>query len=227
MHKKLVIYRVFIFSIILLNLSGGCKSLNKSEDKKMSEKSIVSRLREIKVMENDKLDSLSKDIIDKSREDANELVNILHAGKDEESKKASIVLMSIGDLSITPLIESIDSNNADNYAWEMDIILSQHIQTRNKITLILNSMFLDKRQLKGPEFKGVVEEKPIPRRVCDEAYLMLRKLLAHQEDEEVLMANERMFLNMSNEEKDKEINRLKSSKEWISLSEKMKSEGEF
>ena len=88
-------------------------------------------------------------------------------------------------------------------------------------------MLLDKRLLKGPALNGIVEEKPIPRRVCDEAYLMLRKLLSYKEDEESLMTNERLFLRMTNEEKDKEIERLKSSKEWISLSEYFLEEGEL
>ena len=135
-----------------------------------------------------------------------------------------MVLISMGDLLITPMIDSIDSENADNYAWETGIILSAHLQNRNKISLILNSMLLDKRQLKGPQLEGIVEEKPAPRRVCDEAYLMLRKLLALNENEEELMTSERLFLDMSDEDKDEEIDRLKTSMEWISLSEKMMDE---
>jgi hypothetical protein len=218
--------KYFLLAFLIFTYTA-CRKVNENEDKKMEEKNLASRLNEIKIMENQKLDSLSEEIKIRSRKDANDLVKILHSGKDEEVKKASMVLMSIGDLSITPLIDSLNSDNADNYVFETDIALSLHLQNRNKITGIINSMLLDKRLLKGPELKGVVEEKSVPKRVCDEAYLMLRKLLAHKEDEELLMTNERMFLNMSNGERDKEIDRLKSSGEWISLSEKMNSEGEF
>jgi len=222
----IALFKYFLLTFLII-IYTGCKKVNDNEDKKMEEKNLVSRLSEINIMEKAKIDSLSEEIKTRSQKDVFELIKILHSGKEEDSKKASLVLISIGDLSITPLIESLDSNNADNYVWETDIALSLHLQNRNKLSKIINSMFLDKRLLKGPELKGVVEEKPIPRRVCDEAYLMLRKLLAYKEDEETLMTNERMFLSLSNEEKDKEIDRLKSSEEWVSLSEKMMNEGEF
>jgi hypothetical protein len=219
-------FKYFLLTFLILAYSG-CKKVNDNEETKMDEKNLASRLSEIKIMETKKLDSLSEEIKIKSRKETNELIKILHSGKEEEVKKTSMLLMSIGDLSITPLLDSLDSNNPNNYVWEADIALSLHLQNRKKISKIINSMLLDTRLLKDPELKGVVEEKPVPRRVCDEAYLMLRKLFAHKEDEETLMTNERMFLSMSNEERDKEIERLKSSEEWISLSEKMNVEGEF
>ncbi|HQJ45742.1 MAG TPA: hypothetical protein PK195_03815, partial [Ignavibacteriaceae bacterium] len=69
------------------------------------------------------------------------------------------------------------------------------------------------------------EEQPVPRRVCDEGYLMLRRLTAFKETEEELMINEKLFLNMTDDQKDKEIERIKSSKEWISLIEHLSDEG--
>ena len=173
------------------------------------------------------MDSLSNAISEESRKDVNELVRILHSGKEAESKKASMVLMSIGDLAVTPMLDSLDVKSADNYAWEMDIILSQYLLNRNKITIVLNSMLLDKRQLKDPVLEGPLEEKPDPRRVCDEAYLMLRRLTSFKENEEDLMMNEKKFLDMTDDLKDKEIDRIKSSKEWISLLEHLSDEGEF
>ena len=193
----------------------------------MESKTLESQIKEIKITDNKKLDSLSNAISEESRKDVNELVRILHSGKEAESKKASMVLMSIGDLAVTPMLDSLDVKNADNYAWEMDIILSQYLLNRNKITIVLNSMLLDKRQLKDPVLEGPLEEKPDPRRVCDEAYLMLRRLTSFNENEEDLMLNENKFLDMTDDLKDKEIDRIKSSKEWISLIEHLSDEGEF
>ncbi len=191
----------------------------------MENENIKSQLKKITITDNKSLDLLSKKIEEISRKNANELVEILHSENEQESRKASIILMSIGDLAITPMLESLDSNNADNYAWEMDIILSQYLQNRNKITIVLNTMLLDKRKLNEPELQGPLEEKPAPRRVCDEAYLMLRKLTAFKENEEDLMINKKMFLDMEDELRDKEIKRMKSSKEWISLIEHLSDEG--
>lgn len=224
---KIKKYNIGVLLLLLLAALSACKDSNNNEEIKMENENLSSRLRQIKLMEIEKLDSLSNEIVIKSREDSKQLIKLLHSENKEEVKKAAMVLQSIGDLAITPLMDSLDRNNPDNYAWEMELILSLHLKNRSKIIKELNSMFLDTRLLKGPELIGVVEEKPVPRRVCDEAYLMLRKLLALEEDEESLMTNERLFLDMTLKEKDEEIQRLKSSGEWISLSEKMMDEGEF
>jgi hypothetical protein len=216
-----------LYLILVLFLSVSCKDPSKYEELKMETKTLESQLKEIKLSDNKKLDSLSKAISEESLKDANELVRILHSGKEDESKKASMVLMSIGDLAVNPMLESLDTKNADNYAWEMDVILSQYLQNRNRIKIVLNSMLLDKRQLKGPYLQGFVEETPVPRRVCDEAYIMLRRLTAFKENEEDLMMSEKVFLDMTDDLKDKEIDRIKSSKEWISLLEHLSDEGEY
>ena len=218
-------YKLYLLLILFFSVS--CKDPSKYEELKMESKTLESQLKEIKITDNKKLDSLSNAISEESRKDVNELVRILHSGKEAESKKASMVLMSIGDLAVTPMLDSLDVKNADNYAWEMDIILSQYMLNRNKITIVLNSMLLDKRQLKDPVLEGPLEEKPDPRRVCDEAYLMLRRLTSFNENEEDLMMNEKKFLDMTDDLKGKEIDRIKSSKEWISLIEHLSDEGEF
>lgn len=216
-----------IYFILFVCLVPGCNDSLKNEEEKMENKSISSLLKEIKLTDSKKMDSLSKSISEESRKNADELVKILHSENDVEVKKASMVLLSIGDLAFAPMLESLDTKNADNYAWEMDVLVSLCLKNRNKITYILNSMLLDKRGLKNPDLLGFVEEQPVPRRVCDEAYLMLRRLTAFKENEEDLMINEKMFLDMTDNQKDKEIDRIKSSKEWISLIEHLSDEGEF
>ncbi|MDT3697565.1 MAG: hypothetical protein ROY99_14370 [Ignavibacterium sp.] len=191
----------------------------------MENKNISSILKEIKLQDNKKIDTLSKVISEESRKDAVELVKILHSDKEEEAQKAAMVLLSIGDLAFTPLMESLDTKNADNFVWETDVLVSVILNNRNKITSVINSMLLDKRKLDDTEPQALMEELPIPRRVCDEGYLMLRRLTAFKETEEDLMMNERLFLNMTDDQKDKEIERIKSSKEWISLIEHLSDEG--
>ncbi|HQJ46253.1 MAG TPA: hypothetical protein PK195_06400, partial [Ignavibacteriaceae bacterium] len=171
----------------------------------MENKNISSLLKEIKLTDNKKMDSLSKDISEESRKDAVELVKILHSGKEEEAQKAAMVLLSIGDLAFNPLLESLDTKNADNFVWEADVLISVYLNNRNKITSVLNSMLLDKRKLNDSEPQALMEEQPVPRRICDEGYLMLRRLTAFKETEEDLMINEKIFLNMTDDQKDKEI----------------------
>lgn len=216
---------IYIFCILSVFLLSSCNDSSTNEEQKMENKNISSLLKEIKLTDNKKMDSLSKDISEESRKDAVELVKILHSDKEEESQKAAMVLMSIGDLAFNPLLESLDTKNEDNFVWETDVLVSVILNNRNKMTSVLNSMLLDKRKLNDPEPQALMEEQPVPRRVCDEGYLMLRRLTAFKETEEELMINEKIFLNMTDDQKDKEIERIKSSKEWISLIEHLSDEG--
>lgn len=225
MKNKKVNY--FVLIIILIILIAQCKEDNNIERNKMENLNLAMQLKKVDVDDYKKLDSISEEIILRSRKDGRELVNILHSSDAIERKKAANLILGLGDLVIIPMLDSLDNENPDNYAWEMDAIVTSHLEDRNKIVSKINSMLLDKRLMKTPKLMGVSEEQPTPRRVCDEAYLMLRKILAFKDDEEELMTNERFFLGMSNEEKDEEINRLKYSNDWISLSEKMMNEGDF
>ncbi|HRN25156.1 MAG: hypothetical protein IT276_02700 [Ignavibacteriaceae bacterium] len=223
-YKKLKYFILIIISIIIIVR---CVEDNTNGENKMESTTIASSLKKVDVNDYKKLDSLSEEIILRSRKDGRELVNILHSSDAIERKKAANLILALGDLAVIPMLDSLDTENPENYAWEMDAIVTSYLEDRNKIVNKINSMLSDKRLMKTPELMGVSEEQPIPRRVCDEAYLLLRKILAFKDDEEELMTNERLFLGMSDGEKDEEISRLKSSKEWISLSEKMMNEGNF
>ena len=220
---------LIILSILVIYFLTGCNSQNnKKVELEMAEQelTLTEKIKKIKLEEEEKLDLLSKEISDRSRKDIFELIKILHSSNKEDSKKAALILMSVGDLVLTPMLNSLDKNNPDSYAREMDFVFLQHYYNRNKISVVLNDMLLDKRELKLPELKGPVEELPKVRRVCDNAYLYLRKMFSFKEDEEMIMTNERLFLDMPMEDRDKEIKRLKSSKEWISLSEYFLDQGE-
>ena len=51
-------------------------------------------------------------------------------------------------------------------------------------------------------------------RICDEAYLALRRLLAHDEDEMAQERNAHEFLALEDEAKDAEIRRARESGAW-------------
>jgi hypothetical protein len=135
--------------------------------------------------------------------------------------------MNIGDLAMAPLLESIDRSNPEGLVWDMEMAVKIQLENRNRIVRILDQMLVDKRVLKEPEPPLQVEEIPPSRRVCDNAYLMMRSLFAIQEDEEELLTNTDVFLDMSDEQRDAEIDRAKETKKWISLVEKALEEDEF
>lgn len=167
----------------------------------------------------DGLEGVARAVEQNARGETRELVKILHGGNEIESEKAAMILLNIGDLALTPLFESLAPDHPDNYVWDMQNIVTVQLGNRIRIAKELNSMLLDGRLLKVPERSPRIEEKPIPRRVCDEAYLMLRRLLSLEEDKEAQFLNEDIFINMTDEEKDAEIERAKTTKRWASLTE--------
>ncbi len=188
---------------------------------------IETAIRELDPNDDDELNNIARAIQEESRESPRKVVEVLHSENKEDSKRAALVLMNIGDLAMTPLLESIDSSNAESLVWDMEMAVSIQLENRNRVVRILDQMLLDKRYLKEPEPPLKVEETPPSRRVCDQAYLMMRKLFAIQEDEEELLTNTDVFLDMSDEQRDAEINRAKETRKWISLVEKALEENMF
>ena len=63
------------------------------------------------------------------------------------------------------------------------------------------------------------DEKAPAKRVCDDAYLLLRRLLNYEEGADAREAFENHFLKMEVAEKDAEIKKLLTTKRWTSLEE--------
>jgi hypothetical protein len=75
----------------------------------------------------------------------------------------------------------------------------------------------DRRQAPPQQADAAMEEQPPPIRVCDEAYLQLRRLLNIEEGDPQYFLNARAFLNLGNAEKDAEIHRARKSRGWSRL----------
>jgi hypothetical protein len=191
------------------------------------DKPLAARIREVSLMDTDKLDLISSEVAANSKKDINELLRILHSGNKEEAAKASYILLSVEDLPQTPLLDNLNQGDPSDYAWEIETSVTMHLNCRNKVLKIINSMLLDKRIIEGPQLYGNPEEKPPVMRLCDKGYILLRRITSVKEDRESLVQNERIFLQEEFNFRDKEIERIKSSDEWISLSDYFQEESEF
>jgi len=147
------------------------------------------------------------------------LVRLIHEAKQNVAKKAKMVLLGTDELAFTPVLEAYREEPADDYVWDLQTLVDIQLENRSKIVEQLNAMLLDTRPVPLPNPPMPEEEQAPSRRVCDEAYLMLRSLLAF-ESEEAGFINEDAFLaDMTEEERDEEIERIKSSDEWVNLVE--------
>jgi hypothetical protein len=171
--------------------------------------------------DNRKVDSLVESIRSHAWEQTRQVVEMAkQKDPDEQSvQNARLVLLSLGDVGLTPLLDSLPSDSPEKLVWSLQTAVGFHRDNQARIVKILNQLLADKRQLPPHEQGPFTEEKIPDRRVCDEAYLLMRRLLA-MEGEDDNMVNSRIFLySMSGEERDKEIARLLNTKTWVALTE--------
>jgi hypothetical protein len=206
-------------------MSTSCIDSNKGEKKMYKDIDIA--IREFNPNNNKELKDISQRVMEEGWRNTQEIVKIHHAGNQDDSNRAVMVLMSIRDLATTPLLQSLRDDDPDELTQDMNIIVWSQLDNRVKIIKTLNKMLSDKRPLRPKDFPANVEVTPPSRRVCDEAYIMMRHYVAYEENEDELTANINVFLDMPDDRRDVEILRVKKSKKWISLVEKALEESEL
>jgi hypothetical protein len=168
-----------------------------------------------------KVDALVEAIRSKAWDQPGQIVEMANTRESDEQpgQNARLVLLSMGDIVLTPLLDSLRMDDPDKLVWSLQTAVGFHRENEARIVKLLNQLLADKRQLPLPPQSPTTEERVPSRRVCDECYLMMRRLLA-MEDEESEMVNARIFLySMTEEERDSEIARLLNTKTWIALTE--------
>ena len=171
--------------------------------------------------DNERVDSLVESIRSRAWAQTRQVVDMTKQKDPEEQsvQNARLILLSLGNVALTPLLDSLPSDSPDKLVWALQAAVGFHREDQVRLVKMLNQLLADKRQLPSREQGPFTEEKVPDRRVCDESYLLMRRLLA-MENEEENMVSARIFLySMSEEERDKEIARLLNSKAWISLTE--------
>ncbi|MFQ6008775.1 MAG: hypothetical protein ACE5K8_07485 [Candidatus Zixiibacteriota bacterium] len=212
-----VIGRVLIALVIPAGISAGwgCTENNKGEDKNVY-KRIESAVQELDLDNSEAIDSLALEIRERSLKDPRKVVDILHSGENKDAEKAAAILLELGDLALAPLLEKVDLSDPESTVWEMKLAVDIHLANRARVVKLLEEMLEDTTMVEPGVSLVHVEEAPVPKRVCDEAYLMMRVLFA-LEDEETRLMNTDAFLDLSDEERDAEIKRARESGKWSSL----------
>ena len=185
----------------------------------MKDDGVVPVLRALSPEDEKGFDRLAQAITAPCQRDAGELIQLLRPSDTPDARKAATELIRLGNHAFPVLLDSLHRDSPEDYVWEAQLLTDIALDSRRQLIKELMTMLADKRDVKMPEVPAHTEEKFKPRRVCDEAYLMLRKLLETQEGEEAQYLNERMFLNWSNKERDQEIHRWKTTRKWVPLTQ--------
>lgn len=205
-----------LFPLALMVSVTGCKTGPKEGSTSMNQE-FVNAVKKLDTENDKQIDSLAAGMKQEAWQKTRDVVGLLHGADPNDSKRARALVLSTGSLALSPLLDSLPSDNPDKLVWDLQASLDMHFGNQALIVSRLQEMLQDKRPLTLPVYPPHVEEKPVPRRVCDEAYLMLRKLLSG-EDAEAEMLNSREFINgMSDPKRDEIIEGFLKTKRWQSL----------
>jgi len=218
----LAIFLGALFGLTLIGYESAAANGNSRQtqkgDKAMSNNELVEALRRLDVNQESAVDALSRSFEEEARAPARAAVSMLNDRDPKMSERAAAIITNIGDLSIVPLLESPQPGQATDRVWNMDVVITAHLAVRGKIAARLKTMLSDKMKIPWGKV-GPGEGTPAPSRVCDEAYLMMRRLLNASEDKAHFIHEREAFLALSDVEKDNEILTAKKSHTWTNLVE--------
>jgi len=182
----------------------------------MTSEEVVAALRSADASQDDVLDKLSRKLTEQAREPVRAVVELASEGDPKTFSKAAQVLSGIGDLAVVPLLEGPDPKAVPVKLWTIRTALTAHLEERHKIVARLDAMLADKTVIHWSTV-GPTERAPQPSRVCDEAYLLMRKLLNVGEGRTASVNERSAFLGLSDQAKDAEIAKAKHSRVWTTL----------
>jgi hypothetical protein len=173
-------------------------------------------------VENDDLkDSLADTIKKESWEIPRLIVQRLDSRDPVEARKARALAVRIGDLATTPLLEESEQSGPDGIIWRMEQASDIHLKNESRIVSKLKHLLEDKRGLTPPILPPNVEEKPDKLRVCDKAYLIIRKMLSFENAQAEMLNSHEFQHNWNDQQRDSEIKRFMETGTWKSLVERI------
>ena len=157
------------------------------------------------VQQPDTMKMLVDRVLSEGRETGHGAIALWHQGYDTTAANAQEALSQIEELALDALLSAPDSIDVTKMVWLMRTLTGIEVDVRKRV--IFKLMPLLDRKLPIPPLPVVEEiEEPIPEvRVCDEAYMLLRRLVQTAESAESYYLNIRTFGNLPESERDTEI----------------------
>lgn len=180
----------------------------------MTRHNFLERLSKLSPEDSAGLTALAQDVVREAREAVDTAVQAWQQGDEATSRKAMLVLAEVEDLALVPLIDAGPARTVEQVMWSERTVGAGLAELQRRALRWIDNLLMDKRR--APVRKSVppLEEQPPPVRVCDEAYLQMRRLLNVEEGKEKYFTNARAFLFLSDAQKDAEIQKARHSRAW-------------
>jgi len=214
-RASLKVHWLWPFSVLLIVITVVICVVSTGGEKKMIKQEIAYKLRNLDFDRAEDFDALAEAISIRSREEVNLIVEFWLMNDENLSDKSATLLAYLGDVAIVPLLDAGLAPIATQRAQSIIMLGNAQINVRKRIATQLVKLFDDKEII--PETVTIsprIEGGHPVRRVCDEAYLQLRRLLNTMESEDVYLQNASIYLELSFEERDEEIANVRLSGLW-------------
>jgi hypothetical protein len=177
------------------------------------------RLTALKRNEWDKLEALTKDIVSQSRAPLETLADVWASSDADERRKTARVLSLLEELAIRAWLGVLGRVGVTERLEAAEPIVAAYRATQDQLLKALTPLLDDTTALPPPRALEPSEERRPPTRVCDEAYLLLRRLRKADEGPTFRAASERAFLLLTDRERSREIKLYQDKQLWSSLAE--------
>ena len=185
----------------------------------MTSDQMLEMLKRLDPDQGDELDRLGAAVRNQSRDLVRALVKGWAGSDARLSANARTVLGQCEELLAGPLLDCRDALGIEGRVWRLRTAVETELQLRERTVRHLDPGFDDRTPVPLPVVTGPTEEPPMPRRVCDETYLLLRRMLNPQEGPLTYTMNSRAFLALSESDRDAEIERARKRGVWAKLVE--------
>lgn len=178
----------------------------------MDRQQVVQRVTALDVNDVKTSDAFIREMRDGSMEAPRALVAMWVNKK--EVQKSMRLIPDMEDLSIRPLLElSPEKLAPTDLAWVLStasegVAVLRDLLVRRLLTLLDDVKAAPQANIPNSE------EQPLPRRVCDVAYLALRRVLFFEEKAGTTAMNAWAFLSMTEVQREAEINNFKRTQEF-------------
>lgn len=199
---------------------GAC-TIKEKREVFMNQKQFSLKLTQIDLNDEEGLQELAEEAVNQARILAHTAAKAWHDKIPLTSDKAEFVLRNMAEIAIIPLLELNDPKDVKDKYWLLDTLVTHHITLRDQLLQHLDRLLNDKALIPESQQTGPIEEAPMPSRICDEAFLAIRRLMHFTEDAGEYALNETTFFKLSFEMRDQEIDKFRKDHIWVDFIENL------
>jgi hypothetical protein len=167
----------------------------------------------LKPDDSDGIERVARRIVEEARRAPAAVLDATTARGRGSAVNPTYLLLQLDDAATGVLRERLADCSSARRRQYILWLLDAHRRQRGRVLVRLEALLDERRPLAPPDLPRNGDARKPPRRVCDDAFLIMRRLLAVPQIEDSAGADE-AFLEMSLPDRNREIAARRSSQRW-------------